>query len=101
MKEVLWELWELLITLIESSISMHFVCTFLDEDMHNKKGKQNWMFLTILLAYNNTESRHQWLRRHIYVFLFPACLRLCCFCFAWIPFTKSNVINNFSDGNID
>lgn len=58
MKEVLWELWELLITLIESSISMHFVCTFLDEDMHNKKGKQNWMFLTILLALLTTILNH-------------------------------------------
>ena len=58
MSRILWEAWELFITLIESSISMHFVCTALDEDTHVKQGKQHWLIMTLLLTTTTTLLNH-------------------------------------------
>lgn len=54
MTDLLWQCWELLITLIESSIGMHFVCTFLGDDVQDRHGRKHWLVLTVLFAFTTT-----------------------------------------------
>ena len=47
MKALLWEMIELLVTLFECSVSMHFVCRFLGLDFSNRKNCKHWFALTL------------------------------------------------------
>lgn len=47
MKEIAWKLFELLVTLFESAVSMRFVCSFLDEGMSKKEFQKLWIGLIL------------------------------------------------------
>lgn len=47
MSELLWEVFELLITLFECAVSMHFVCRFVGMDSSIHHSRKHWLALTL------------------------------------------------------
>lgn len=52
MKTALWGIFEILVTLFESAVSMHFVCRFLGLDFSERKSRKHWFAL--ILCYGLT-----------------------------------------------
>lgn len=50
MKNVLWEIFELFVTVFECAVSMHFVCRFLGFDIKDEGTDKYWFGLTICYA---------------------------------------------------
>ena len=47
MKTALWGIFEILVTLFESAVSMHFVCRFLGLDLSDRKSRKHWAALVL------------------------------------------------------
>lgn len=50
MISILWELFELIVTLFECSVSMHFVCKFLGLDLNDKANHKLWYGIVLCYA---------------------------------------------------
>lgn len=50
MIDILWELFEMIVTLFECSVSMHFVCKFLGLDFNDKGNHKLWYGVILCYA---------------------------------------------------
>lgn len=50
MKNTLWEIFELMVTVFECAVSMHFVCRFLGLEKTNTQNNKRWLGLTLCSA---------------------------------------------------
>lgn len=54
MKGILWEIFELLVTIFECAVSMHFVCRFLGLNLSERHNRKHWF--AMILCYATTVS---------------------------------------------
>lgn len=50
MSDLLWQLWELAVTLFECAVATRFVCSFLGQETRSKDGRRRWFGFTLTYA---------------------------------------------------